>query len=182
MRVAGTILSFSDLDRTGRSGHALETVFFGSSLSWGANASGLQRTSNREIMQFDAACGTLSEIGEFLVQNQRCWLVVLPSIPRRWRCIFFAGQHCPGGFVLGAKVADGRAVRIAIESRRGGNLRLRHQLGAGRAVDGRPSLGGELDRGTTPGQRLLLTRVVATAAHHEYPSPTFPKPHHVRPY
>ena len=42
--------SFADFDRRARAGKAMNVVFFGGSLTWGANASDPQRTSYRALM------------------------------------------------------------------------------------------------------------------------------------
>jgi lysophospholipase L1-like esterase len=48
--VAGKVASFEDFDRRARAGEPLSVVFFGGSLTWGANASDPQRTSYRALM------------------------------------------------------------------------------------------------------------------------------------
>jgi len=46
----GTSASFAEFDRRARAGEPLSVVFFGGSLTWGANASDPQRTSYRALM------------------------------------------------------------------------------------------------------------------------------------
>jgi len=48
--VSPTGASFAEFDRRGRAGEPLSVVFFGGSLTWGANASDPQRTSYRALM------------------------------------------------------------------------------------------------------------------------------------
>lgn len=81
---AARVASFAELDRRGRAGESLSVVFFGGSLTWGANASDPQRTSYRARMAeylwqrypkapitfHDAAIGgTGSKLGVFRLQR-----------------------------------------------------------------------------------------------------------------
>lgn len=77
-----TTTAFAELDRKGKAGGALNVVFFGGSLTWGANASDPQRTSWRALMGdflhatypnvtlHDAAIGgTGSKLGMFRLER-----------------------------------------------------------------------------------------------------------------
>jgi hypothetical protein len=98
-----------------------------------------------DIMQLDGRFGALSAVLELLVQDWNDEIRVLPALPRDWKELSFDGVLAPGGFLVGATVAEGKIESVRVTSQRGGRLRIR--IG-----------GGELEeRDTTPGETLTLS-------------------------
>ncbi len=79
---------------------------------------------NKEKMQLEAGFGALQSIYDLLIRNTNSGLYVLPNIPSRWQNFEFDGLLAEGGFVVGAKVKEGKIIQIRLKSKRAETLRL----------------------------------------------------------
>lgn len=82
----------------------------------------------RDAIELDADMGAVSAITEILVQNRNGVVHVLPSLPRKWYEISFDGIWAPGGFQIGARVANRRIVEITVNAHHDGVIKLAHGL------------------------------------------------------
>jgi hypothetical protein len=77
-----------------------------------------------EVMQMDAAMGMLTAVQEIFLHVRGGVVHVLPAIPPRWRECSLSKMPAPGGFLLSAKRANFKTVKIEVESAKGGTLRF----------------------------------------------------------
>ncbi|MCH5715723.1 glycosyl hydrolase family 95 catalytic domain-containing protein [Niabella hibiscisoli] len=75
--------------------------------------------------QIDGNFGCTSGIAEMLLQSHDGALHILPAIPTNWKHGSIQGLIARGGFVVDIKWADGKVTYLKIQSRLGGNCRLR---------------------------------------------------------
>jgi hypothetical protein len=80
--------------------------------------------NHRKVMQMDAGMGAVAAVAEMLIHERRGVVRVFPGAPSTWRDASFAGMPVSGGFLVGAKLAEGKIAEVEIESRRGGTLRI----------------------------------------------------------
>jgi alpha-L-fucosidase 2 len=76
-------------------------------------------------MQLDGRFGALSAVLEILIQDDNDTLAVLPRLPHSWKHLSFDGISAPGGFLIGATVADGTITEVRITSLYGNPIALR---------------------------------------------------------
>jgi hypothetical protein len=79
---------------------------------------------HRDVMQMDAGMGTVAAVSEMLLHERREIVCVFPGVPSTWRDAEFTRIPVAGGFLISAKLADGRIENITIESRRDETLRI----------------------------------------------------------
>ena len=81
--------------------------------------------------QIDANLGAMAGVVEMLVQSHEEAVDLLPALPKAWQNGSFKGLVARGNFVVDAQWTNGRATRISVTSRNGGEFRLSHAgLGA----------------------------------------------------
>jgi hypothetical protein len=83
-------------------------------------ANGVQR----EIMQIEAGMAATAAIQEMFLHTRRGVTHVMPAVPGDWRTASFAGMRTDGGFLVSARLEDGRVASVTVESPFGGPLRL----------------------------------------------------------
>ena len=74
--------------------------------------------------QVDGTFGSLAGVVEMLLQSHDGFIEILPALPIDWEEGSFEGLVARGNFVVSATWDDGRASRIEITSRAGGECRL----------------------------------------------------------
>ncbi len=127
--------------------------------NWRGDAENDKRRST-EIIQMDAALGTVSAVLELLVQARPDGVVhVVPSLPAGWYELEFDGIGCPGGFRIGATARQRRTVEIRVEASRGGNLRLAHGMGDLVLINGQTLSGDVVDLNFDQSEIIILERV-----------------------
>lgn len=115
--------------------------------------------------QIDANLGAMAGVVEMLVQSHEEAIDLLPALPKAWQNGSFKGLVARGNFVVDAQWTNGRATRITVTSRNGGECRLSY-AGLGTATvtnaDGSPVevIKEKDDRirfNTTKGDKVTLT-------------------------
>ncbi|MCK5843357.1 MAG: hypothetical protein KAG97_01535, partial [Victivallales bacterium] len=77
-----------------------------------------------DVMQMDAGMGAVAAVSEMLLHERRGIAYVFPGVPSTWLDAEFTRIPVSGGFLVSAKLADGRIDKITIESRRDQTLRI----------------------------------------------------------
>jgi hypothetical protein len=124
-----------------------------SSLGW-HHTSAIE--NNREVMQLDAGFGALSAALDLLVHTTRGTVYVLPDIHRDWKNIEFEGILAEGGFLIDARVRDGKTKYIRVTSQFGGPIRLKHGLGDQYLLNDEAHEGAIFTRTMNAGESMLL--------------------------
>jgi alpha-L-fucosidase 2 len=115
--------------------------------------------------QIDGNFGGTAGIAEMLLQSHEGFVSVLPSLPEVWPEGRFSGLCARGGFVLAVDWKDGSANRIAVQSTRGGRIRLACagigsaavEQADGNAVDAACESTGLIAFDTVPGGEYVIT-------------------------
>jgi hypothetical protein len=138
--------------------------------SWGGADENRANPEAHEVMQLDANMGIISAIHELLVQcrpvaNRKAGepemaIHVLPQIPHHWKSLRFDRVHAEGGFLIGATVDHKKTNAVRVISQREEPLLLFHGLGKHWTLNGVPHEGDFLLMTATPGQELILERVL----------------------
>jgi hypothetical protein len=84
-----------------------------------------QPDRSSDIMQLDGRFGALSAVLEILIQDDNDTVTVLPRLPHSWKHLSFDGIRAPGGFLIGATVADRTITEVRITSLLGNPIALR---------------------------------------------------------
>jgi len=74
--------------------------------------------------QIDANFGAMAAVVEMLLQSHEEYIELLPALPKAWENGSFKGLVARGNFVVDAEWGDGRAKRITVTSRNGGECRI----------------------------------------------------------
>ncbi len=74
--------------------------------------------------QVDGTFGSLAGVVEMLLQSHQGKIVLLPALPAAWDQGSYAGLVARGNFVLSVTWADGKATRVKVTARAGGECRL----------------------------------------------------------
>ncbi|MDT8389754.1 MAG: glycoside hydrolase family 95 protein [Lentisphaeria bacterium] len=74
--------------------------------------------------QIDANLGAMAGVVEMLLQSHEEYIELLPALPKAWQNGRFEGLVARGNFVVDAEWIDGRATRVTVTSRDGGECRL----------------------------------------------------------
>ena len=77
-----------------------------------------------EIMQMDAGMSATAAVQEMLLHTRRGVTHVFPAVPERWRDASFEDMRTDGAFLVSASLKGGRVDRIAVDSPKGGVLKL----------------------------------------------------------
>jgi alpha-L-fucosidase 2 len=83
---------------------------------------------------------------EMLLQSHAGKVVLFPAIPDSWKNVEFRTLRAEGAFLISARRANGRVIRVEISSEKGGTLRLQS-----------PKDGSLLEIAFQPGQQRTLT-------------------------
>jgi alpha-L-fucosidase 2 len=84
--------------------------------------------------QIDGNLGITAGVCEMLLQSHAGEVQVLPALPKAWAAGSYRGLRARGGFTVDAEWSGGRPVRVAVQSVRGNECRLRVAPG-GRVTD-----------------------------------------------
>ncbi|MFW6151547.1 MAG: glycoside hydrolase family 95-like protein [Verrucomicrobiota bacterium] len=74
--------------------------------------------------QIDANLGAMAGDAEMLLQSHEDWIELLPALPEVWETRSFKGLVARGNFVIDAEWTAGRATRITVTARNGGECRI----------------------------------------------------------
>jgi len=74
--------------------------------------------------QIDANFGAMAGMVEMLLQSHEGYIDVLPALPKAWENGSYKGLVARGNVVVDAEWKDGRATRITVTARKGGECRL----------------------------------------------------------
>ena len=75
--------------------------------------------------QIDGNFGGTSGVSEMLLQSQAGFIDVLPALPDEWAEGAFEGLVARGNFVVDAEWKAGRAEKVCVEARVGGEMHIR---------------------------------------------------------
>ena len=75
--------------------------------------------------EIDGNLGLAAAIGEMLLQSQSGAIELLPALPNAWPTGSFAGLCARGGFDLDLTWKDGKPVHLVVQSKIGGEFRLK---------------------------------------------------------
>jgi hypothetical protein len=70
--------------------------------------------------QIDGNFGTMAGVVEMLLQSHQGYIDVLPALPKSWNTGSFSGLVARGNFVVSAEWQNGKATRLAVNARSGG--------------------------------------------------------------
>ncbi len=115
--------------------------------------------AHNEVMQLDGGFGVLDAIHNLFFQQRDSVLHILPYLPAKWRDFEFKGLHTAGGFVIAAKVENGKVSRIEVESKFGRPLLVQTPFYNGCQVNGVMREGGLLSLEMAAGERLVIRPV-----------------------
>ncbi|MBR9998208.1 MAG: hypothetical protein KFF73_04515, partial [Cyclobacteriaceae bacterium] len=87
-------------------------------------------SDHQEIMQLDAGFGALSAVYELLLQDRQGVIHILPDLPGDWQNLAFDGMLTEGGFLISARVTDGKISHVVVEAQHEGVIRLAHGMGS----------------------------------------------------
>ena len=74
--------------------------------------------------QIDGSLGCLAGVTEMLLQSHREYIEPLPALPKAWAKGSYNGLVARGNFVISAKWKDGKATKLAVTARSGGECRI----------------------------------------------------------
>ncbi len=77
--------------------------------------------------QIDGNFGCTSGIAEMLMQSHDGEIFILPALPKQWQEGEVKGLVARGGFIVDIKWQNGKVKQLKIQSRLGGNCRIRYQ-------------------------------------------------------
>lgn len=114
-----------------------------------------------ERMQLDGNFGFLSAMQEIMVQQQGEAIQVLPALPKRWKNFSFDKIRTENGFMVSAKVENGKLVRVKIVATRKAKLKVYHNLGplflaSYQYIEDRPLRGAFFERSLVAGDEIVL--------------------------
>ncbi|MEI7435415.1 MAG: hypothetical protein WCL16_01250 [bacterium] len=112
-----------------------------------------------EVMQIDAAMGTLTAVMELLVQCRHDGIYVLPRLPRHWRQLSFNGVRTEGAFLVGATVRGRSVVEVRVKSLAGQPLDLVHGIQGAWILNGVRQNGPRLVCATRTGEEFKIEAV-----------------------
>ncbi|WP_372772591.1 glycoside hydrolase N-terminal domain-containing protein [Mangrovibacterium sp.] len=75
--------------------------------------------------QIDGNFGCTAGIAEMLMQSYDGFVNILPALPTKWQKGEVTGLVARGGFVIDIRWENGKVVELIVESKLGGNLRIR---------------------------------------------------------
>lgn len=80
--------------------------------------------AGREVMQMDAAMGSINAIQDMMVHSQRGILHIGAGISLHWKKASFKDIFCEGGFLLSANADHGKISKLEIKATRNGKLKI----------------------------------------------------------
>lgn len=82
--------------------------------------------AGREVMQMDAAMGSINAIQDMMVHSQRGILHVGSGFSPRWKKASFKKLFCEGGFLLSASAERGLINKLEIKATRDGEIQIQN--------------------------------------------------------
>jgi alpha-L-fucosidase 2 len=74
--------------------------------------------------QIDGSLGALAGVTEMLLQSHEEYIKPLPALPKAWDEGSYKGLVARGNFVISADWDDGKATKLTVTSRAGGECRI----------------------------------------------------------
>ncbi len=85
-----------------------------------------QEEPRRERMQMDAGMGAITAVQDMLMHSRRGIIHVFPGVPSTWKNVSFNEMPVEGGFIISAKMTEGKASSVAIHYQRAGTLKIKN--------------------------------------------------------
>jgi alpha-L-fucosidase 2 len=109
-----------------------------------------------EIMQLDAGFGALSAVYELLLQDRQGIIHVLPGLPPDWKNLSFNNMLTEGGFLVSARVTDGKIEQVVVEAQHEGTINISHGMGNRILINDNPAEGEVITLKASTGQGYVL--------------------------